>query len=603
MRRFRSLRRAALGGLIVWLGASACGPRGAEDVTVTPSLAVTPRAQQELRALEEAWEASSVPERAELETRLAAFVRRYPNDPGTHRARVLLAWVQLERGQLDEAERSLQPALEAPESATRDHAQLVRAALLTRRGRPVEALGVLEPLHGKLIGQEVTSLYGRERVRAALEARRWRLLVDALTAWLESSAHGQERVRQRAAQSLAQVPSHALLRLLEEQTERRGVKRSAAETFMVRAMTERLTRVALETEDARLARRLLEIAPAWLRASPEGEPLALLAHSGAREARIAGRTLGVVLEEGDALTRRRSAQVVAGIVEALDMGRAERDSAVRLVVRESRGNMVATLSALAGEGASVLVGGVDDLGATTALLFAEERRVPVLALSDPAQKPRERRYGFVVGASTEHEQSLLAKALNERGVQRPFVVGGSGFSCEARPAYPGGPRFPVASWVREGTRGLLILGDASCAREIAREVQSSARGQLTLAYGLEASRLLFDEGPPGALGLSAGVYPGGAEPASSDWYHLLGRDVARLAQAALAVVPEDTDVDGEAVRAHLDRARNALRGARADLETSEHRGFGAEQVLPRRIEVIEAPSAAPGPSTNRGEVP
>src|SRR5690606_27613312 len=209
--------------------------------------------------LEEAWEASSVPERAELETRLAAFVRRYPNDPGTHRARVLLAWVQLERGQLDEAERSLQPALEAPESATRDHAQLVRAALLTRRGRPVEALGVLEPLHGKLIGQEVTSLYGRERVRAALEARRWRLLVDALTAWLESSAHGQERVRQRAAQSLAQVPSHALLRLLEEQTERRGVKRSAAETFMVRAMTERLTRVALETEDARLARRLLEI--------------------------------------------------------------------------------------------------------------------------------------------------------------------------------------------------------------------------------------------------------------------------------------------------------------------------------------------------------
>src|SRR5690606_17643890 len=105
-------------------------------------LAENPRVQRELRELEEAWDASSISERVNLAPRLKRFVRRYPNDPGTHRARVLLAWIELEQGELDAAERTLQPALEGASGSTLDHARLVHAALLTRRGKASEALDV-----------------------------------------------------------------------------------------------------------------------------------------------------------------------------------------------------------------------------------------------------------------------------------------------------------------------------------------------------------------------------------------------------------------------------------------------------------------------------
>jgi hypothetical protein len=528
-----------------------------------------------------------------LESRLADFVRRFPNDPGTDRARVLLTWLLIDRGDLAQADEALTPALSGPESTTRDHARLLRAAWLTRRGQPAEALRLLEPLDGKLIGQDVTRLYWRERARAALEARRWRLLVESLRAWLDTGAHGQERLREHAAQSLAQIPSHALVRLLEEQTQKRAGPASGTQAWMERAMTDRLARAALEAADARLARQLLEVAPSWLRATPQGAQLTELARVGAGEARVAGRTLGVVVEEEDPDARRRSSQVVAGVVEALGMGRGERDLPVRLVVRENRGDMGATLAALAGEGASVLIGGVDERGARVALTFAEERRVPVMVLTDPAERARELAYGFVLGASASREKALLDAALVARGLERLELVGEAGFSCRSRPSHPGATRFPVASWQRDGVQGVVLLGDAQCARQLLNDARSAGKA-LPLGLGLEASQILFEVGAGQRLGLSAGVYPGGAEPATVGWYELLGRDAARLARAALAVVPEDTEVDGEAVRAHLERARNALAEARAELETTGAQGFAGQRVLRREIRVVEAPQAPGG---------
>ncbi|NLE88910.1 MAG: hypothetical protein GX607_21220 [Myxococcales bacterium] len=576
---------------LVGLGApTACGGNRAEDVTIAPALAATPRAQRELRALESAWEAASVRQRGALAPRLEAFIRRHPADPGTHRARVLLAWVQLEAGQLDQATETLAPALGAPEGRTRDHARLVEAAIVTRRGRPEEALAILQPLQGKLVGRETTRLYGRERTRAALEARRWRLLVTALTEWLEESSEAAAPIRRSAARSLAQVPSHALVRLLEERRAEPARKPSDAERWMERAITEQLARSALQNGDARLARQLLEIAPTWLRTSSDGEQLVLLARAGMREARVEGRTLGVVLQEGDAQVRRRSAEVVAGVIEALDMGRAAGDAPLRLLVREDRGNMAATLATLTGEGASVLVAGVDELGALVGLAFAEERGVPVMVLTDPGEAPAQLGYGFVVGASAREQRALLDAELKRRGIDEVKLVGPGGFPCDARPPHPGAARFPVPAWAREGIGGALLMGDAQCAREVI-DAANKLRSGFGLGLGLEASELLFEIAPAGAVGVAAGMFPGGAESASAPWYDLLGRDAARLARAALSVLPENTDVDGEAVRAHLERARDALRSARTPLETTDADGFGGTQRLARQLRIAEAPAA------------
>lgn len=581
------------GGLFSLMAAcsTACSASRADNVTTAPSLAENPRVQQELRELEQAWEASSIPERASLAPRLQRFVRSYPNDPGTHRARNLLAWIELERGELETAEKTLQPALQAPEGTTRDHARLVYAAVLTRKGRPEEALDILEPLRGKIVGQEVSRLYGRERSRAAHGARRWRLLIAALTQWLEESPQGQRWVRQSVLRSLAEVPSHALMRVLEERLNDAGRNRSSVERWMERAMTEHLTRTALDTSDSRLARQLLLVAPGWLRASPEGDQLTYLVREGPREARVAGRTLGVVVEEEGPVARRRSTEAVQGVIQVLGMGKAEGAPAVRLVVRENRGNMAATLAALAGEGASVLIAGVEELGASVALAFAEERRVPVLVLADPPQRPSGLSYGFVLGAAASAARSLLESALTNAGVERLQVIGEEGFACDARPPFPGAPRFPLAAWQQEGWTGVLVLADLACARQVALEARGAGKN-LRFALGLESSQVIHQGMPEGSWGVGAGSYPGRAGAPSAPWFELLGRDAARLGQAALAVVPEDVNVDGDAVRAHLERARDALLEARQPLETTAARGFAGKQVIARELRLLQESAAA-----------
>src|SRR5690606_19216558 len=112
------------------------------------------------------------------------------------------------------------------------------------------------------------------------------------------------------------------------------------------------------------------------------------------------------------------------------------------------------------------------------------------------------------------------------------------------------------------------------------------------ALGLESSQVIHQGMPEGSWGVGAGSYPGRAGDPSAPWFELLGRDAARLGQAALAVVPEDVNVDGDAVRAHLERARDALLEARQPLETTTARGFAGKQVIARELRLLEGSAAA-----------
>ena len=552
-----------------------------------------------------------------LGPRFEEFLRRYPNDPGSLRVAVLYGWLEMEQGRLERAEQVLSPALRAKESANRDHARVVQAAVLTRQGKPEAALTLLLPLRGKLVDESFRELFGQERVKAALLARRWRLVVDALTEWLGETTRRPERVHEFARRALAQVPSHVLLRLLSEETAVEGdagegtyvrgrtraedAKVRDASAWIERSVIEQLTQTALRDQDARLARQLLTLSPSWLRASDEGERLALLAASGGFDARIEGRTIGFVYSEHDALARRRSSDASAGIVDALELGRARGSGDVRFLMRESRGDLTGALSALAGEGASILVAGVDDASATIALSFAEAKKVPLLSLTDPADRPRALSYGFVVGASLEEERRVLSEELSRRGAKNDLVVGPGGVSCDAQPAFPGGPRFPVLSWQREAIDGVIVLGDGACADQLAKETRAVRYSPL-FGVGLEATYGRRRANLKNDVVLEASS----RATTETAWYELLGRDAARLARVALEAIPPDTSLERDAVRAELTRARAALLAARAELETTSAAGFGGAQVLPRTLRAT-SPSgeeaSAPSRSNTATEQP
>ncbi len=583
-----------------------CGPRHAQDQAPEPPALVGSRAQAELRELESEWQARGPQGRTELSPRFHAFIRRYPNDPGTLRARVLCAWIEMDKEQLDAASRTLAPALAAPESANRDRARVVKAGVLSRTGKPEEALELLSPLRGKLVGDEFIELYGRERVRAALGARRWRLVVSALTEWLGETTRRPDRVHESARVALAAVPSHALVRFLEEETpgeSQEGIDRhtgqpeptrskeknekiDAAEKWVQRAAVEQLTKAALRDQDPRLARQVLDVAPSWLRASEDGDRLAVLAASGAVEARIEGRTLGFVFSDRDPTTRRRSADASSGAVDALGLGRGQPETDVRFVVREGRDDLTTALAGLAGEGASVLIAGVDDASASVALTFAENKQVPVIVLVDPPDRPEKLKYGFVLGTSLAEERRLLEEELKRRGSAANVLVGPGGVSCDTEPAYPGGPRFPVLAWQRDAFGGVIVLGDRACADAVARETRAQRYSPL-LALGLDAAPVTASsQAALGRILLQADAKepaPGGKRPS---WYELLGRDAARLAKKALEALPPDTAVDPELVHAHLERATAALGAAKASLESTQASGFGGSQVLPRTLRVV-----------------
>ncbi len=578
-----------------------CGSRRPEDQAPVPSLARAPTAQKELRELEEAWTAADVNERGRLLPALERFVRRYPNDPSTDRARVLLAWLYLKQGELSDAEREIETTLAGPPGAARDSATIVEAAILTERKRPGEALARLAPLRGKLVSADAKRHYGRVRVRAALEARRWRVAVGAMADFLDETGQGRDRVEVHLRRALARVPPHASARLLAEMRAKGPSRLTASERWLEEALTEHLKRVALRDRDPQLARQLLEGASTSLRTSEEGQALSELAGAGQREARIEGRTVGFVLTGRDATARRRSAQVAAGIVDSLGLGRAEDESSTRLVVREDRDGLAEALSGLAGEGASVLVTGVDAPSAAVALTFAEAKRVPVIVLTNPPDKPEKMRYGFVLGVSAERERQVLETEITRRSIEETVVLGPGRGGCDAEPTHAGGPRFPVQTWRQEGVGAVIVLGDPACASRVAREVVGQKFRPL-LALGLDAAERIENESQTvETVALSAGAFPL-RETSDRDtsergvgWFELLGRDAARLARKALEVIPETTASDRQAVRTHHDLARSALASAQATLETTEARGFGRAQIIERSLGVV---SQGPGEASS-----
>lgn len=557
--------------------------------------------ERELRALEERWEVSSPSERAALRPELESYVARFTTDPGVGRARLLLARLFVDAREYAAAAATLDPVLRGPSGRVRDEAEVVQAIVEGETGRPDAALARLEPLRGKLFTAELRRLWSKQRARAALETRRWRLVVEALGDWVAESGAERSEVEAFTRAAVRDIPTAALARVIVDGQAANGStnEQLEAHAWVEKIIIERLTDEALDKKDSRLARDLLTHSPTWLRASEAGDELALLAALVEDGVRIAGRVVGVVVGGATATERQRTAQLASGILERLE---SSGDAAgFQLIAEENRGSISTALGTLSSRGASLLVAGVDAPGAELALKFAEARQIPLLTAGVPEALPSAQ-FGFVLGQSEAAEREALARALDERGVTRHVLIGGRGLSCESRLDRPGTPRFPAGEWTLEGVHGLILLADPTCAGHVSTEARG-VEPRPWLAFGLEGA-----EGPRPTgfrvLSLATGRFPSAIAAPPTDrvsgdvsptlvasWYRVLGRDVAALAQATLGRISDAPVSDERGVRERHDRVRAALRTVTVELESTESRGFAERQVLTRTLRVTDSHQA------------
>lgn len=592
--------------VLVVLAAVGCGGSSASG-RPQANVAASVAAQREFREIHRRWTTSTPADRPRLGPALEAFAKRHPEDRRARRARIYLAWIHVQRGRVAEARALVLEVRGGPGGVVRDFAAVVESAILLREGKPDQALSVLSPLEGKIIDPEERFLFGEQRVVAAISARRPAFAVIAMRDWLaETAPEERDAVRGRLLDLTRQIPAEPLLRAFtemqaEKQEATANPDRARAREFLIPLIAERLTDLAIARDDGDLARKLLDTGLPVFRRGVRGQELARIAAAGSVLPRVVGRSLGLVLSIGNAEQRRRSAQVAAGVARALGLPASASDrEAVQLLTSEDDGSehgVARALAELAGEGATILIAGVDGPTASAAARYAANTGIPVLLLSHATSRGGPE---LVLAETAEREAVTLRDAARDLALDKAVQVGLEGVSCDVAPSAAGQPRFPVRAWKTERVDGVIVQGDAACARDVARESQETGR-RLTLGLGLEAGEVFSELDPlQPRFALAAGSFPHrrGAPAAEAQqrlveqsghapsWFTTLGHDAALLARVALGGFPLDRVDDARVVSELHQRAALELSRAQAPLWSSDKRGFSGARVLPRTLGTV-----------------
>ena len=599
--------------------------RSAREPKPVATLATTPAAAEAFALLRAQWDQRKV----QVDTALD-FLRRFPNDGAAALARVYLAFAYLQQADLIKADSLLATLGEVKPGATLDLATVARARSLRLHNAPQSALDLLRPLVGKVVDDADREIFLEELALTAIAAHDDYEALAYLDAWLRGVGEDdRERVRSKITQILETLPRGVL-----EQTYRTMRQRGVASGYSTdtqKLVAARLARVAVETNDAALARWLLDVSgtSATQTGGDAGLELGELASSRRGLSIVSGKTVGILLPTRSRALRDEAADVVRGVSWALDLPRrAGAAEGVRLVTREDGADEAGTRAAmeeLAGEGASVVLAGFDRASADRASAWSEQSGLPVLLLASPSAARMPKTAAFVIGERTERELAMLGEALVRHGVKTAaFVVDTTEDEVAGRAAEGGGlvllpptlcdvplseagkTRFPVSSWMASGAQGWLVSGPTSCARDVLRDIRRftethPATGDRYIAVTLEAS-LPPSEIPRGvvALSASAGLVPiqatrpeeaheedvrtfmerFGARPT---YWTALGRDAGALAGAALAPLPADATSDPKGVTQRRAIVQAGLRAVRIRLWTTDDKGMGADRVLPRDL--------------------
>jgi hypothetical protein len=614
-RRWRSA--PAAGFVAALLGASALDCASSQHTGPEPEVALanSAAAQGRFRALREQWVSSPLDARVALERPLIDFVQRYPNDPQGRWVRIYLAWISVQRGKLDDAARWLDLAEPGPAGAVSDLSGVVRAALGLSKGRADEAYRDLLALSGRLIDADDRLLCLDQLVLAALADHRYR---DAVLHMLELSAQAARRHRERTWRTLeprlASIPlpelEASLPSVSSDAIQNPSVapaERAAAVDWMRRTLLDLLSRSAIDEQNVALAQRLVASQDGPRGDEAEKSELLLLATRGTLDRTVSGRTLGLALELGDAAKSQRSIDVASGIALTLDLAAPARQSdPIVLTTRQvESGNVADALARLSGDGASLIVAGLDPEGARAAADFAGVSGLPVLLLHEPggSESPLPPN-AFVLGASEARANEVLFATLEQRfrGVLR---VGEGSVPCPSSDA-------ELDSLIaRAGAGGrrprLQFDTDPSCARGVLMRFSDAVR-PLLLGFGLDALGVAWDQPDADEVwAVGAGKLPrleGAHEGLATrwftskgrppTWYEGLGHDAAQVASLALGSAPSEVVRDPTRVRAIYREVSQRLAGERwPELWTSDGERFDASRRLPREF---RAERIAPKPA-------
>ncbi len=605
----RSLCLAVLLGVLAWL--SACGSSSQAGPEPEVALASSERAQSEFRELRQRWVMTPLDARVGLERPLTSFVQEHPTDPQGRLARIYLAWISLQRGQLELAERWASLAEPGAAGSARDLLSVVRAGLLLARGDAERAYRALLALQGRLIDDDDHLLCLDQLVSAALESKRHR---EAALHILDLAARAARRHRERVWRTLeprlATIPLpilEASLRTLSEAPAAspsvRPAERAAAVDWMRRQILTLLSQSALEQRDVELAQRLVAAPSSRDTSESDKSELLLLATRGALSPVVAGRTLGLALETGSATARQRSVDVAAGIAGALDLADARRpNDRVELTTRQVEPDGVReTLARLAGEGAALLVAGMDGSSARAAAEFSREGGVPVLLLHEPAPGPELPRSAWIIGADDAAASRMLRSELGRRG--EVISIG-----APERPCAAAGEADALPGFRRTSPSGRVVAlsfeGSATCARSVLMSIAGSERPAV-IGFGLEALTALGDELAGGAelWALAAGRLPQFDGPRDAalthwfetrgrapGWYEALGHDAALLAGHVLPKPKATVVRDAQQVASlHQQVVGNLARTTLADAWSSDGGAFDTARRLTRQFRVVRVP--------------
>ncbi|HEU4582365.1 MAG TPA: hypothetical protein VFS67_29110 [Polyangiaceae bacterium] len=540
-----------------------CGANKRTGLGPEVALASSPEAQAQFRALREQWTSTPPDARVGLERAFTSFIQRFPDDPEGRWIRIYLAWIALARGDLPLSERWLGLADPGPYGAASDLAEVVRASIDLAAGRAPTAYAKLFALEGRLIDPDDRMLCLDRLVLASLAVHRYE---DAVHQMLELAALAARRHRERLWRTLeprlAEVPLPVLEATLPrlsvsaiESPSVRPAERAAAVDWMRQQILEVLSRSAITHRDVELAQRLVASGPlpggasasaagsgaSSHKGTPDRSELLWLATQGSLTPSIRGRTLGLALELGDPVTRQRSLDVASGISVTLALAqRAAEADEPQLETRPVDGGALGdTLARLAGDGAGLLVAGLDAHGAAVAAEFAATHAIPVLLLEEPEGGGELPPFTYLVGADDRAASQLLRQALEPR-TDALLSVGASAAPCSDHSSELPPELAQAQSEVRRP--GLLVLGGAEC---------SSLLGALdrrwTIGLGLSALGLRLDDLRAHEVWtLATGRLPR-LEPTQDPeasrwfskkghaprWFEALGHDIARIAEAVL----------------------------------------------------------------------
>jgi hypothetical protein len=578
---------------MICLGTAALGCAGSEALPAAPvaALGQSVIAQQDFRQLEQAWLEGSERERQALEPRLTKFLNSFPSDPEARRVQVWLAWLRVSKGRFDEALALADKAGADKVGTTSDAAQVVKAAVFTRRGQPEQSLRLLEPFSGQIVGSRERDSWAREIILAALrlkhddDALKWALV------WrLEGSEDRRAAIEREIGLVLDQVSSPALDRLWSQlvaadRIPTTSLGRKQGRIWMREAVLQRLTRFAIDQRDSALARRLLNDAWLPLQKHSSLKRLARVAAQGEADLQGLTRTIGVILELDDSRGRRRSSDLLTGILQTLEEGAAT--NKVRLRTREAlakdREGYADAVEDLYNEGVAVIVGGFEEASATELAKKARTKLIPAIALS-LLQVSEQNESSFWIDTS----DNTLVEAWHHaspKNSEVDRVVTDENFFCNTD------VEAPFEEWRTARVERVLLLCDVTCTEKLGQAAFGATKLP-AIWLGPEAvgaADSWRNEQIKGELTFEVLLKARTGDESLKRWqtrylrlpnfYEVLGHDVALLAASSLVDVPDPVAPDSESRTRILQAVARRLAQSKVPLWSTATDGFAANHSL------------------------